>query len=135
MSNRRALQTLMRKRVRAFIDGIADIYRVRDDDLIESVQKGIRFQALTVGSQRFFAAKDHQHSVDKMICVPECPEPEANMVAVISGRQYDILQVQEIRDSFPRTWQISLERIKENNEHGVFSPAPAPAVPEGGEGV
>ena len=129
MSNRKALQALVKKRVRAFIDGIADIYRVRDDDTIEPVQTGIRFQAMTVGSQRFFAAKDHQHSVDKMIAVPECPEPEANMVAVIGGRQYDILQAQEIRDSFPRTWQLSLERIKENNEHGIYTPEP-----EGGDG-
>lgn len=110
---------LNRDRVRAFVDGIVDIYTVLDDDSLELARAGIRFKTMTVGSARFFAAKDYQHSVDKMIAVPLCPEPYANMVAVIDGEQYDILQVQEITDSLPRTWQLSLERIKEGNRHDV----------------
>lgn len=109
------------KRVRAFTDGIVDIYTVREDDTIEMCREGIRFGAMTVGSQRFFAAKDQQHSIDKMICVPLCPEPEANMVAVIGDQQYDILQVQEIKDSLPKTWQLSLEKIKGANEHDIYT--------------
>lgn len=122
-SSKRSPAVLTKKRVRAFTDGIADICTVRDDDKIELTQSGIRFEAMTVGSQRFFAAKDSQHSVDKMIAVPKCPEPTANMVAVINGEQYDILQVQEIKDSFPKTWQLSLERIKEANVHDVYTNA------------
>lgn len=122
-SSKRSPTVLTKKHVRAFTDGIADIYTVRDDDTIELMQGGIRFEAMTVGSQRFFAAKDHQHSVDKMIAVPKCPEPTANMVAVINGEQYDILQVQEIKDSFPKTRQLSLERIKEANTHDVYTNA------------
>lgn len=121
-SSKRSPAVLTKKHVRAFTDGIADIYTVRDDDTIELMQGGICFEAMTVGSQRFFAAKDHQHSVDKMIAVPKCPEPTANMVAVINGEQYDILQVQEIKDSFPQTWQMSLESIKGQNEHAVYTP-------------
>ena len=119
-SSSRGFMSLNKKRVRAFTDGIVDIYTVRDDDTIELVQSGIRFEALTVGSQRFFAAKEQQHIIDKMIAVPKCPEPEANMVAVINGAQYNVLQVQEIKDSFPRTWQMSLESIKGQNEHAVY---------------
>lgn len=121
-SSSRGLMSLNKKRVRAFTDGVADIYTVRDDDTIELVQSGIRFDALTVGSQRFFAAKEQQHTIDKMIAVPKCPEPVANMVAVINRSQYNILQVQEIKDSFPRTWQMSLESIKRQNEHAVYTP-------------
>lgn len=120
-SSSRGLMSLNKKRVRAFTDGVVNIYTVRDDDTIELVQSGTRFDALTVGSQRFFAAKEQQHTIDKMIAVPKCPEPEANMVAVINGVQYNVLQVQEIKDSFPQTWQMSLESIKGQNEHAVYT--------------
>ena len=112
------------RNIRAFIDGICSIYTVNNDDTMTAARTGLRFAALTVGSVRYFAAKEQQHSIDKMIAVPYCPEPKANSVCVINGEQYDVIQVQEITDSLPRTWQLSLESIKEGNRHDIYTNAP-----------
>lgn len=111
-----------KKQVQTFNDGVLDIYTVRDDDCIELMQEGIRFGLRTVGSKRFFAAKDYQHSADRLIRVPYREIP-ANTVVIIGSEQYDVLQSQEILDTFPRCCQLTLERIKEENAHDLHTDA------------
>lgn len=109
-----------RKQIQTFNDGICDIYAVNDDDTISVVLAGLRFADKTVGSARFFAAKDHQRTAAEMIRIPWTDDPGvANDVIVIGGRQYVVLQAQKILDTFPRCLQLTLEGIKEGNEHDV----------------
>lgn len=124
-----------RKQIQVFNDGICDLYSINDDDSMTVIQAGLRFADKTVGSARFFAAKDHQHSADRMIRIPWDTEIPANTVIVIGSAQYDVIQVQKILDTFPHCRQLTIEAIKQGNEHTVYTPTPepAPAPTEGGE--
>lgn len=128
-------ETMPRNRVQTFNDGICDVYSINDDDTISLLQAGLRFEDRTVGSTRFFAAKDYQHSADRMIRIPWTRDDLANSVIDLGGRQYAVIQAQKILDTFPRCLQLTIEGIKPGNEHTVYTPTPepAPAPTEGGE--
>lgn len=108
-----------KRKTQTFNDGILSLYTIGDDDGLKPIQSGIRFGTRTVGSKRFFEAYEFQRRVDKVVRIPQTKEPQANDVAVIGGWQYNILQVQEIKDSMPVCWQLSLEAIKEGRHHEI----------------
>lgn len=103
--------------VQTFNDGVLSFYHINNDDTIQLTQGGIRFSTRTVGSKRFFEAYEFQKRADKVVRVPPLAEPNANDVVIIEGKQFSILQVQEILDTSPKCWQLTLELIREGNYH------------------
>lgn len=109
-----------RRKIQTFNHGLCGIYRIGGDEKISPVLEGIRFEDQTVGSKRFFKARDFQQTASRMIRIPLIPKPKANDVIVIEGTQYNMIQVQSIYDTYPKCWQITLEEIRKNREleHG-----------------
>lgn len=110
-------KAMPRPKIQVFNDGILSFYHINDDDSLTLKQGGIRYSTRTVGSKRYFEAYEFQRRADKVVRVPPIAEPQSNDVVIIGGVQYNILQVQEILDTFPKCWQLTLEVIKEGNYH------------------
>ena len=111
---------MQKQTIQTFNDGIASFYAVNDDDTITAFAEGIRFGTKTVGSTRFFSAMEQQHRADKSVRVPRfASEIDANTVAIIGEKQYTLLQVQEILDTMPPCYQITLEELKGVNYHDI----------------
>ena len=108
---------MQQRKTQTFNDGVCDLYTINDDDSITLIQSGLRFADKTVGSQRFFAAKDYQHSADCMIRIPYNYNIPANTVVIIGDVQFAVLQVQAILDTMPKCRQLTLEGIKGANAH------------------
>ena len=106
--------------IQTFNDGIISFFEINDDDSITAFAEGIRFGTKTVGSTRFFSAMEQQHRADKSVRVPRfAPEVDANTVAIIGEKQYTLLQVQEILDTTPPCFQLTLEELKGVNYHDI----------------
>lgn len=111
---------MQKRKIQNFNDGIVSFYTINDDDSLTVIAEGIRFGTNTVGSARFFAAMEQQHRADKSIRIPRfMPEFVANVVAVIEDRQYTVLQAQDINDTMPLCFQLTLEEIKGVNYHDI----------------
>ena len=109
-----------KKKIQVFNDGIMALYSISDDDSLSLIMPGIRFELRTVGSKRFFEAMEQQHRADKVIRIPKyAPETNANTVVLIEGRQYTVLQTQDISDTAPECRQLTLEELKEVNYHDI----------------
>lgn len=102
-----------------FNDGVCMICRFKTSSELRITHSCLRFENRTVGSERFYKAAEMQHRVDKVIRVPFIFEPRANDVVIIDDEQYNILQVQYIRDTKPKAWQLSIELRKKRLEINV----------------
>lgn len=102
-----------------FNDGIADIYSVENvsekGDRPKEVLKlkyRLRFSRRTIGVKRYYEAMQAQVRLSNLIRVPVRNDISPQDVAVISGRQYRIEQVQHIGDTLPPTTLLSLSRLE-----------------------
>ena len=109
----------MQRKIQTFNDGILSLYTINDDDSLSPVQSGIRFEYRTVGSKRFFEAYEFQRRADKVVRIPPTAEPLSNDIVIIEDKQFNILQVQKIKDTMPECWQLTLEAIKEGRYHAI----------------
>lgn len=112
-----------KQKIQTFNDGVLSLYIIGEDERLKLQQQGLRFSLRTVGSKRFFEAMQQQHRADKVVRIPLISEPSANSVALIGDKQYIVLQVQEILDTFPKCWQLTLEEIKRGNYHDIHTDA------------
>lgn len=108
---------MQQRKIQTFNDGILSLNTIAEDDTISLVQGGIRFDNRTVGAKRFFEAYEFQRRADKVVRVPPTAEPLSNDIVIIEGTQYNILQVQKIKDTMPECWQLTLEEIREGRYH------------------
>lgn len=93
-----------------FLDGVCDI--LGSDEAAQGAvwRQGVPFARRTVGSKRFFEAEMAGHTVNQVIRVPELGVPLNNCEVRIGGQTYQIVQVQDIMDTFPRCQQLTLEQ-------------------------
>jgi len=113
---------LSRKR-QSFPDGVVSVYKVTDlalpGDLPKEglvLKQSLRYRERTVGMSRFYQALQNNIKVDFVIRCPEVrglSEKAADiLVAVlIDGQQYQVMQIQYIEDSAPKSMDLSLERL------------------------
>ena len=101
-----------RKKIQLFNDGILSICTIDDEENLQIVCRNIRFENRTVGAERFFKAREFQHSISNVVRIPQIDDIEDNYIVVINDKQYNILQLQSINDTFPPCWQLSLEKRK-----------------------
>lgn len=82
-----------------------------NDGLIPKVKK-LRYAERTVGMSRYWTALQNQAQITQMIRTQRINSVNVHDVAVLNGKQYDIVQVQYIQDTEPACMDLSLERLE-----------------------
>lgn len=91
-----------------FNDGICIFHLIDEEGNAGTQKEEIRYGERTVGSQRYYEAMTNKVKIDRMIRVPYRPWLTTEYLAVISGEVYEIVQVQLIPDTLPRTQNVTL---------------------------
>lgn len=94
-----------------FNDGTADIYEIDDNDnIIKSSLKKFRFGNRTVGVNRYFAARQNDINLSKVIHIHQFLQMRTDYAVVIDGTRYKVIQVQHLADTNPKCTVLSLEQ-------------------------
>ena len=101
---------MQKKKFETFNDGVVDIY-----DLDEEGEKGekiatMRFGNQVIGTERYFKAKATDVEITKLIRIPMISKVEVHQIAEINGKDFRIVQAQQIFDSHPKKTVLSLEK-------------------------
>ena len=107
------------KNQQTFNDGVVSIYSVSNIAELGNMAKdgltlieSLRFHERTVGLNRFYVAKQSGNKVVKVI---RCPWVEVDdstiIVAILSDKQYQVIQIQTPEDVFPKSIDLTLERL------------------------
>lgn len=110
-----------------FNDGVANFYQVgniaikgnKPEKGLKQISKvSIRYSEEIVGMSRYWAAKQDNVKIDRMIKLPRVDCINANQVVVLTnGLQYKIKQIQYKKEDIP-VMALSLEEIGELYEVG-----------------
>lgn len=110
-----------RRRFKTFNDGLVLLYKVGNiaeegdmpkDGLMQ--EQMYRFHYETIGVQRNYTAMQNDVKLSELISIPKDRSISPLDVAIINGKQYEIMQVQHIDDTLPPTSKLSLRKIEEN---------------------
>ena len=93
-----------------FLDGCCDIIGSDDDGQRQPWRRDVPYARKTVGSKRFFEAEMAGHTITKMIRIPVLAIPLNCCEVCIGGFIHQVVQVQEIDDTFPHCLQLTLEQ-------------------------
>jgi hypothetical protein len=99
-----------------FNDGICSIRQIDDDGNAGDEMARVRYQERTVGIKRYYEAMTAKVQVDRLIRVQYLRWLTSEYVAVIDGQVYDIVQVQTINDSNPKTNDISIHLTRKRRD-------------------
>lgn len=91
-----------------FNDGVVNIHYIDSKGNAGNKKEHIRFQEKTVGSARYYEAMTNKVKIDRLIRIPFRPWMTTEYLAVINGEVYEIVQVQTITDTKPKTNNVSL---------------------------
>lgn len=107
-------------KIQQYNDGILAIYKV--SNIAEPGNKPkngltvtygvIRYEERTVGITRNNLAKQDHSQIDSLVRVQKLQDVSVHDVVIMSGKQYDIYQVQYINDVSPKSMDLSLERLE-----------------------
>ena len=107
-----------------FNDGVVTIYAVTDaaepgrkpvEKLTAKVL--LRYEEQRLGIQRFYAGRQNQVEVERVIRVPRTGKLSSQDVAITEdGKQYRIDLVQRVMDAFPPAEDLTLVRVTQNYE-------------------
>lgn len=117
----------MPQKTQTFNDGIVNIYSViniapsgglHKDVLVQPPKaEALRYEERIVGIGRFWAAKQDNVQIDRLIRVPRLDSISSQDVAIpIDGKQYKIKQIQYPPDVEPPSMDLSLERVEAEYE-------------------
>ena len=111
----------------SFNDGIVNVFSVTD--VAESGHKPVKrltpvyslhFAERKLGIQRYYSGKQNQIEITRVLRVPEPPEEITNQdIAIVEHKQYRIDLVQMVRDSYPPSLDLTLERIAQSEEYAL----------------
>lgn len=93
-----------------FLDGVCHILGSDASARRQTWRQNVPYARRTVGSKRFFEAELAGHTISRMIRIPDPGVPLPECEIAIGGQIYQIVQVQEIDDTFPRCLQLTLEQ-------------------------
>ena len=110
---------LLKKKIQNFNDGIVKIYSVTDSTTTVSMpvekltlKKELRFESRYVGFKRYYAAKQANVEVSKIIRIQRQPNVDPQDVAILAdGKQYRIEQIQNVLDVEPPSDDLTLTLI------------------------
>lgn len=109
----------MKQKTQTFNDGIVGIYEVKNiSSPGNKAKKGLTykvgpfpFEERTVGISRFYTAMQEQIKIGQLIRTPRNNTVSPQDITIISGKQYEIKQVQYPKDVTPPSMDLSLERL------------------------
>lgn len=92
-------------------DGVASVYAVIDRRFHAAVprQSKVHFKDKTVGERRYWDAYVNGVAIDRVAAVPMGTTVGTGDLFVTEGKQYVVMQVQEIHDSMPPSLLLSLQ--------------------------
>ncbi|MDY3251221.1 MAG: phage head closure protein [Candidatus Choladocola sp.] len=97
----------------AFNDGIVYICYIDSKGNAGNKKENIRFQERTVGSARYYEAMTNKVKIDRLIRIPFRSWMTTEYLAVIDGQVYEIVQVQTITDTKPKSNNVSLRLMRQ----------------------
>jgi len=109
------------KQTQQFNDGITNIYGMKniaavgDLPVYETILKvgSLRYQELKVFDSKFWAAKQDQTKIERLLRVPRIDfVRRSDVVVPIDTEQYEIVQIQYTTDVEPQCMDLSLERLE-----------------------
>lgn len=110
----------LKTQTQTFNDGVVNIYSVgniatpgdKPKDGLTIKVKNLRYEERTVGMNRFWTALQENARISQLIRVPRIELVSIHDVAILNEQQYDILQVQYLKDVEPPCMELSLERLE-----------------------
>ena len=94
-----------------FNDGTVTIYDTDDnDEIIKATGRAHRFGNEKIGITRYYAARQDDIELDKVIHIHMDKKVKADYAAVIDGTRYKIEHVQQDKYSNPRSTVLSLSQ-------------------------
>lgn len=110
------------KKFVTFNDGILDICKINNREIVDIKHSEIRYGYRTVGMKRFYEAKVMSDKIDEMVAILPTAEISTLDICIIRGIQYKIVQIQNKYDASPAYMLLSLERsviqYKDMRENG-----------------
>lgn len=95
----------------SFSDGICDIYTENDDDKEPiSKYKGLGFTERILGYKRYFTANSVQLEINRLIRIPKLINIDTYDKVKIGEAEYNIILIQDIKDSNPLSIDLNLQR-------------------------
>lgn len=113
---------MIKSKAQTFNDGTVKIGSLKNVTLpgkmpkMEMTKKvHLRFKERTVGINRYYSAAQNNIKVDRLI---RCPKYDVATqdIAVIEEVEYKIKQVQFPEDVYPKSMDLSLERVVQSND-------------------
>lgn len=96
-----------------FNDGVCNFHLIDEDGNAGRKKECLRYQERTVGVKRYYEAMTAKVKVDCLIRIPFRPWLTTEYLAVIQGQVYEIIQVQDISDTRPKTNDVSLHLARQ----------------------
>ncbi len=108
----------------SFNDGIISIYEVKNiarpgykPEQGLKFKKKLRYTERRVGINRFYYAAQNQIKIERILRVAKVRDISTQDIVITeSGEQYEIHQIQTVRDSYPACVDISLSMVKQKYE-------------------
>ncbi len=102
-------------KMQCYNDGVCTVWAKSDNKTFTERYKDLRFADLVVGMARYFTAMQDQFIINRLIRVPRVPDEimPFHDIIVISGKQYEIIQVQQKPDILPPSIDITLKQAEQ----------------------
>lgn len=108
------------KQSETFNDGVLNVCQSKDGVIIENKANSIRFGNKTYGVQRFFKAEASGNQIDRMIATPFNDFINREDILELTDfkdnvkKLYEIVMIQKIFDSAPKSLLITLKKTSIN---------------------
>lgn len=101
-----------------FNDGICSIREIDEDGNAGTEAGRFRYRERTVGIKRYQEALTNKVQIDRLIRIPYQMWMSTEYLAVLRGEVYEIVQVQSIMDSLPKSNDLSLHLARKRRDAG-----------------
>lgn len=104
-----------------FNDGCLKIYGNNEEDkLYPKRQEAIRYGEEVTSLKRYYGAKSVGSEIDMTIHIPVLKDVSSHDVVIIENLQYEIEQVQLLRDTKPPLLRLSLRKLEINRQREII---------------
>jgi hypothetical protein len=112
----------LKTQTQTYNDGVLSVYKVKNmaapgdqvNEQLEVLIEPLCYEEMKVGITRFWAAKQEQLSIERLLRTPRIDTVRVGDVVIpIDGQQHKIIQVQYPSGIEPKSMDLSLERVGE----------------------
>lgn len=96
-----------------FNDGVISFHLIDDDGNAGALAGAFRYQERTVGAARYYEAMTNKLKIDIMVRIQYQSWLTTEYLAVIGGTVYEIIQVQTVGGTLPKTQNVSLHLARQ----------------------